>query len=134
MDAYLSISFRVQAPLNLVNVLERALQALSRSQPHVKAAKQTAPGPATQSEAEGLLGSTLLLVLAVRLLHALQASHHGRECTAERGSMQRRAGVAARAVHDFSSRPVLLQSLYLEAISSSGRFQARRLPPPREGP
>lgn len=69
MAAGLSNPLCLQTPLNLVNVLERALQVLSRSQPHVKAAKQTAPGPASQPEAEGLLGSTLLLVLAVRLLH-----------------------------------------------------------------
>ena len=64
----LSIYLYVQTPLNLVNVLERALQVLSRSQPHVRAAKQTAPGPASHTEAEGLLSSTLLMILAVRLI------------------------------------------------------------------
>ena len=62
----LSLPLCVQTTLNLVNVLERALQVLSRSQPHVKAAKQTMPGPASHSEAEGVLSSTLLLLLAVR--------------------------------------------------------------------
>ena len=67
-----------QTPLNLINVLERALQVLSKSQPHVRAAKQTTPGPATQSEAEGLLGSVLLLMLAVipmakLMIHPLSA-------------------------------------------------------------
>ncbi len=65
-DMGLSGPLCVQTTLNLVNVLERALQVLSRSQPHVKAAKQITPGPASHSEAEGVLSSTLLLVLAVR--------------------------------------------------------------------
>ena len=61
-----SVLLCAQTPLNLINLLERALQVLSRSQPHVRAAKQVHPGPATQSEAEGLLGSILLLMLAVK--------------------------------------------------------------------
>lgn len=53
----------LQTQLNLVNLLERALQALAR--PHARSTKKKAPAPATQSQAEGLLGSTLLLILAV---------------------------------------------------------------------
>ncbi len=53
----------LQTQLNLVNFLERALQALS--QPHARSAKRQATAPATQSQAEGLLGSILLVILAV---------------------------------------------------------------------
>lgn len=59
-DIYLVL---LQTQLNLVNLLEQALQALAR--PHARSAKQKAPAPAAQSQAEGLLGSTLLLILAV---------------------------------------------------------------------
>ena len=41
----------------------------------MKAAKQTTPGPASHSEAEGVLSSTLLLVLAVRPTIQLYGIH-----------------------------------------------------------
>lgn len=57
----------MQTQLNLVTLLERSLEALTRSRPHAKAAKQEAALPASVSEAEGLLSSTLLIILAVGL-------------------------------------------------------------------
>ena len=54
----------VQAELNLVNLLERALETLTRSRSQAKAAEKGRL-PVSQSDAEGLMGSALLLILAV---------------------------------------------------------------------
>ena len=55
----------VQTELNLVNLLERALESLTRNRSQAKATEKGAQLPASQSDAEGLMGSALLLILAV---------------------------------------------------------------------
>ena len=55
----------VQTELNLVNLLERALETLTRSRSQAKATVKGTQLPASQSDAEGLMGSALLLILAV---------------------------------------------------------------------
>lgn len=55
----------MQTELNLVNILERALERLTQSRLHAKATEKGAQLPASQSHAEGLMGSALLLILAV---------------------------------------------------------------------
>ena len=55
----------VQTELNLVNLLERALETLTQSRPQAAGAEKGTQLPASQSDAEELMGSTLLLILAV---------------------------------------------------------------------
>ena len=55
----------VQTELNLVNLLERALETLTQSRFRAKGTEKGAQLPASQSDAEGLMGSALLLILAV---------------------------------------------------------------------
>ncbi|CAK0783823.1 hypothetical protein CVIRNUC_007023 [Coccomyxa viridis] len=58
-------TFLQETELNLVNLLERALETLTRSRSRAKGTEKSAQLPASQSDAEGLMGSALLLILAV---------------------------------------------------------------------
>ena len=63
-----------QTELNVVNLLERALVTLTQGRSHAKATEKGAQLPASQSDAERLMGSALLLILAV------SCSSHVRVC------------------------------------------------------